>query len=349
MLLALGVGAACTSSPVAPTNQEGGSASPGLTITSQPQSQTISPDSTASLSVQASGTSPMRYQWYRGRSGDTDRPISGASADRFVTPRLPATTRYWVRVMDGSGSIDSATATITVRSSGGGGTAPVITSQPQRGTVQSGQPATLRVRADGAGPLRYQWYRGSRRDTSTPMDGATRQDYTTPPLSETTSYWVRVSNAAGSVDSDTATVTVEGAPPAGPAPPANPPAGQPATVGHGTQHHVAAGRPDGQQRSVRDARGRGEWLDPAGLPVVRGSERKHHLPGNRGDLDELHDPLADHDASLLGQGVECLWHRRLTDGDRHGGRSGSTASATSSATPASGTGGHVEPVVRGRT
>ncbi len=36
------------------------------------------------------------------------------------------------------------------------------------------------------------------------------EDFNTPALSETTSYWVRVSDGSASVDSDTATVTVEG-------------------------------------------------------------------------------------------------------------------------------------------
>ena len=42
-----------------------------------------------------------------------------------------------------------------------------------------------------------------------PLQGATGTSFTTPPLTMNTSYWVQVKNAGGSVNSNTATVTVE--------------------------------------------------------------------------------------------------------------------------------------------
>ena len=85
---------------------------------------------------------------------------------------------------------------------------PSITSQPQSQTIQSGQTAALSVTATGTTPLSYQWYRGSSGDTSNPISGGTSSNYTTPALTQTASYWVRVSNACGSQDSNTATITV---------------------------------------------------------------------------------------------------------------------------------------------
>jgi hypothetical protein len=84
------------------------------TITTQPQSQTISPGQTATLSVAASGTPPLSYQWYIGTSGNVANPIGGATSSSYTTPALTSTTRYWVRVTNTSGTADSNTATISV-------------------------------------------------------------------------------------------------------------------------------------------------------------------------------------------------------------------------------------------
>jgi len=86
--------------------------------------------------------------------------------------------------------------------------APAITSQPEGTTVTVGGQATLTVVASGSQPFAYQWYEGSSGATADPVAGATSASFTTPPLDATTSYWVRVSNACGTADSVTATVTV---------------------------------------------------------------------------------------------------------------------------------------------
>lgn len=92
------------------------------TISASPASQSISSGQTATLSVAATGTATLTYQWYVGTSGTTTSPISGATSSGYTTPTLTTTTSYWVRVSNGSGSADSATAVVTV--SGGGGEAP---------------------------------------------------------------------------------------------------------------------------------------------------------------------------------------------------------------------------------
>lgn len=80
------------------------------------------------------------------------------------------------------------------------GSAPVITAQPQSVTISSSGVTTLRVAATGSGALSYQWRRGG-----AAISGATFSSYTT---STAGSYAVVVSNAYGSVTSNTATVTV---------------------------------------------------------------------------------------------------------------------------------------------
>lgn len=94
--------------------------------------------------------------------------------------------------------------------------APVVTTQPQGQLISSGQTASLSVSASGTSPLSYQWYLGASGDVSTPIADATSADYTTPPLTAATDYWVRVTNACGTVDSQAANITVQGSPGAAP-------------------------------------------------------------------------------------------------------------------------------------
>jgi len=89
--------------------------------------------------------------------------------------------------------------------------APAITTHPTNQTIESGQTASLSVVASGGAPFAYQWYRGPTGVTTNPMGasaGGMSSTFTTPPSTTTAKYWVRVSNAAGSTDSNAATVTV---------------------------------------------------------------------------------------------------------------------------------------------
>ena len=84
-------------------------------IATQPASQTIANNTSATLSVVASGTGPFTYQWFEGTSGTTTTPV-GFNSTSFATPALTATKSYWVRVTSAcnSGVVNSATATVTV-------------------------------------------------------------------------------------------------------------------------------------------------------------------------------------------------------------------------------------------
>ena len=191
------------------TNASGSTDSPAAVVTvtqpviwpviaTHPASSTVPYATTTTLTVAASGTSPLTYQWYRGTSGTTSTPV-GTNSPTFATPALTTTTSYWVRVTNAAGLADSLTATLTI--------APNITMQPTSIVVSNGQTTTLSVVATGPGSLTYQWYQGTSGTTTTPV-GTNSNSFTTPALTNTGYYWVRVSNAAGSVDSTTATITV---------------------------------------------------------------------------------------------------------------------------------------------
>ena len=169
-------------------------------ITGQPQSQSVRSGQTATLSVTANGAAPLSYQWFLGVSGETSQPV-GTDASSFTTPALTTAASYWVRVSNACGETASVTATVSISC-----TPPSITTQPQSQTIASGQAATLSVAATGT-VLSYQWYQGSSGDTSHPV-GTNAASFTTPALSASTTYWVRVSDSCATVDSVAATVTV---------------------------------------------------------------------------------------------------------------------------------------------
>lgn len=87
--------------------------------------------------------------------------------------------------------------------------APRITTQPANQTVSIGQTATFSVVATGSAPLRYQW-----RKNGSAITGATGSSYATPATvggDNGASFTVVVTNAAGSVTSSAATLTVTAA------------------------------------------------------------------------------------------------------------------------------------------
>ena len=92
---------------------------------------------------------------------------------------------------------------------GGSATAPIIATQPTNQTVTAGQTATFSVTAAGTAPLAYQWQQGA-----TLISGATSASYTTPATATSNSgstFSVVVSNSAGKITSNAATLTVNAA------------------------------------------------------------------------------------------------------------------------------------------
>jgi hypothetical protein len=167
--------------------------------------QTAAPGTQITLSVVATGSS-LTYQWFRGASGDTSNPISGATSST-ITDTPTATTSYWVKVSSGCGAAavnsNAVTVTITVAC------VPPSIAQPPNSEVVFGQKATITVQATaGTEPLHYAWFMGAKFDTSHPI-GTNSPTVTTPSaLTQDTQFFVNVSNDCGSVNSETITVKV---------------------------------------------------------------------------------------------------------------------------------------------
>lgn len=153
-----------------------------------------------------SGGSPGTWSVISTKSHSGNGPVSGSFSDSIAT-----TGTYWygLHVFDNAGNFrfepnPPGPIRVTVTPSCN---QPSITSHPADQSINSGQQATLNASAAGSGPLSYQWYQGSSGNTSNPMSGGSGSSLTVQP-SSTTTYWVRVSNACGTANSNSATVYV---------------------------------------------------------------------------------------------------------------------------------------------
>ena len=169
-------------------------------ITTQPQSQTVTAGATATFSVVATGTAPLSYQWSKNGAA-----ISGATGASYTTPAAVSGDNgasFTVTVSNSAGSQTSSSATLTVTAAA---VPPSITTQPRSQTVTVGSTATFSVVATGTAPLSYQWSKDG-----TVISGATSPSYTTPSTTsgDSGAFTVKVSNVAGSQTSNAATLTV---------------------------------------------------------------------------------------------------------------------------------------------
>ncbi len=88
---------------------------------------------------------------------------------------------------------------------------PLIWVHPTSTTIKTGEVIVLQVTATGAEPLKYEWYEGAQGDTAKPV-GTNSAQFTSQPLSSSTSFWVRVRNSCGQADSQVAVITVRPVP-----------------------------------------------------------------------------------------------------------------------------------------
>jgi len=150
------------------------------TINTQPASQTINSGSSATLTVAATSTTsmPLSYQWYSGTTG-TGTAISGATSATFTTPALTAAANYWVKVVSGVCSTNSATAAVSICPY------PATVNAPADKYSRSGVANLLSVSLNPQ-PETYKWYRGALGDRSTLLStGPSFNVYPTV----TTQYW----------------------------------------------------------------------------------------------------------------------------------------------------------------
>src|SRR5260370_14620996 len=206
-----------------------GAAPVAPTITTPPANQTVTAGQTATFTVVAAGTAPLSYQWQKNGVN-----IAGATATSYtapVTTTADSGASFDVVVSNTAGTATSSAATLTVNPAA---VAPTITMQPGSQTVTAGQTATFTVVAGGTAPLSYQWQKNG-----VNIAGATSASYTTAATTTADSgarFDVVVSNTAGTVTSNAATLTVNPAPVA---PTLTTPPGNPTVTAGQTEHGTA--------------------------------------------------------------------------------------------------------------
>ena len=170
------------------------------TIVVQPTNQTVTLGGMASLSGVADGSAPLRYQW---RLNGTNLLAATNALLVLTNVQLSDAGSYALRVANGTGSTLSSNALLTVQVPV---VAPTITAQPANRTVPLGGMASFGVAAEGSAPLSYQWsLNGVNLLTATNA----LLVLTNVQLSDAGSYAVLVTNAAGSVRSSNALLTVQ--------------------------------------------------------------------------------------------------------------------------------------------
>ena len=171
---------------------------------SYPVDSTLAAASGATVSVLVTSGYPTNYtyQWYKNGA-----IISGANSSSYnISSVAMGKTTYYCSVTNSVGTTNSRTCTIT------GIKTPVLTaSLPADATTvasATGQ-ATFSVKVSTQGyptNYTYQWYKNN-----SPISGATSSSYTATGLTsqQTATFYCKVTNSAGTVQSRTATLTVQ--------------------------------------------------------------------------------------------------------------------------------------------
>ena len=188
-------------------------------IGKQPQNVSVKAGEQATFTVAATGTD-LKYQWQIDRNdGKGFADIAGADRASYTTSAVDKNCngyKYQCVISNSAGSVTTNAATLTVTEDV---TPPVqptvkkpgISKQPQNVSVKAGEQATFTVKATGT-DLTYQWQINRNNGKGfVDITGADKASYTTgvaDMLCNGYKYQCVISNSAGSVTTNAATLTV---------------------------------------------------------------------------------------------------------------------------------------------
>ena len=209
---------AVTTAPVAPS------------ISTPPSAQSVTAGDPVTFTVVATGTAPLSYQWNLNNVA-----IAGATADYYSIASVQSANAGNYTVTVSNGTLPTATSTAVALTVNPVVVAPTISTYPASQSVVAGNSASFSVVATGSAPLSYQWH------LDNVNDGSNSASYQSPSTTVIGSHTVTVtvSNAAGSVLSNPALLTVTAMPVAPSI--STQPSAQVVTVGNPVTFTVAAG------------------------------------------------------------------------------------------------------------
>ena len=165
-------------------------------VTVPPAGVTVTNGDPVNLTVTATGTAPLSYQW---RKGGVAIPGETAATIAIPAAQVSDAGSYDVVVSNVGGSDTSAAAVVTVV------VPPSIATQPVSQTFDAFTDVTFSVIAAGTAPFTYQWFKNGQaiaaaNGAALVLSGVTAADIG--------SYRVSVTNVAGFVDSADVTLAV---------------------------------------------------------------------------------------------------------------------------------------------
>ena len=189
---------AVSSSAIAPTIS-------GLT------NQTAIQGSNATLSASVSGSPVPTLQWFLSTNGGaTSNAISGATSSSLVLTNVQYSQNGYVYLLTASNSAGVVTSNMTLTVI----VTPSISIQPTNLTVINGNSASFSVTASGVPTPMYQWYKNGTAISGGSNNSATNATLnlaTTLPTDTGSTFYVVITNSAGSVTSSVVTLTVNSA------------------------------------------------------------------------------------------------------------------------------------------
>lgn len=162
-----------------------------ITLLRQPMDVAVCRAEPVSFCINARGSLPLSYQWYR-----KGQPISGAAGTCISIVTTPETTgTYSCQVKNSCGTITSTEAVLTLIA------APSIQQQPTDVLACPGEPVSISIAMTDSGPYTYQW----RKDCA-PLPGETSPTLHIPAVrkADAGSYVCVASDGCRSVSSTSA-------------------------------------------------------------------------------------------------------------------------------------------------
>jgi autotransporter-associated beta strand protein len=183
-------------------------------ISTQPAAPAaVCPNGTSSMSVTATGTGTLTYQWFSNatNSNTGGTSITSATNATYTAPTATAGTTYYYVVVSGScGTATSNAVAVVVNA------ATAISTQPVApAAVCPNGTSSMSVTATGAGTLTYQWFSNATNSNTggTSINLATEDTYTAPTATAgTTYYYVVATGTCGTATSNAVAVTVNAIP-----------------------------------------------------------------------------------------------------------------------------------------